>query len=71
MTLDEMNARFRIIEDEWKIGSAQEQDGYRTELTEMRSELEGVTGAQASSALWLKRTIDRVIRNISAEQTSS
>ena len=68
MTLDEMNTRFRVIEDEWKIGSREEQADYLTELTRMRTELDGVTGAQASGALWLKRTIDRVVRNIAAEQ---
>ncbi|SDP05621.1 hypothetical protein SAMN04515671_2820 [Nakamurella panacisegetis] len=68
MTLDEMNTRFRVIEDEWKIGSPSEQAEYLAELTAMRTELDGVTGAQASGALWLKRTIDRVIRNITAEQ---
>lgn len=68
MTLDEMNTRFRVIEDEWKVGSAPEQADYLAELTQMRTELDGVTGSQASGALWLKRTIDRVIRNIVAEQ---
>ena len=68
MTLDEMNQRFRVIEDFWKVGSAEEQEDYLAELTEMKLELAKITGAQSDSALWLRRTIDRLSRNISVAQ---
>ena len=68
MTLDEMNTRFRVIEDMWKVGSAEEQEEYLSELTEMKLELAKITGPQADSASWLRRTVDRLSRNISVEQ---
>ncbi len=68
MTLDEMNQRFRVIEDMWKVGSAQDQEDYLAELTEMKLELAKITGAEADSALWLRRTVDRLSRNISVAQ---
>lgn len=68
MTLDEMNQRFRVIEDEWKVGSAQEQEDYLEELTEMRLELAKITGAESDSASWLARTVDRLSRNMSVAQ---
>ncbi len=68
MTLDQMNERFRVIEDMWKVGSAEEQEEYLAELTDMRLELATVTGPQTDAALWLRRTVDRLSRNISVEQ---
>jgi hypothetical protein len=68
MTLDQMNERFRVIEDMWKVGSADEQEEYLAELTGMKLELAGITGAEADSAVWLRRTMDRLSRNISVEQ---
>ncbi len=68
MTLDQMNQRFRVIEDMWKVGSAEEQEEYLAELTGMRLELATVTGPDADSAVWLRRTVDRLSRNISVQQ---
>ena len=68
MTLDQMNQRFRVIEDMWKVGSADEQEEYLAELTGMKLELADITGADADSAMWLRRTMDRLSRNISVEQ---
>ena len=68
MTLDEMNARFRVIEDMWKVGSAEEQEEYLAELTEMKLELAKISGPEADGAVWLRRTVDRLSRNISVEQ---
>lgn len=68
MTLDEMNQRFRVIEDEWMIGSAQEQEDYLGELSQMKLELAKITGTESDSALWLKRTVDRLSRNMTVAQ---
>ena len=68
MTLDQMTQRFRVIEDMWKVGSADEQEEYLAELTGMKLELAGITGADADGAVWLRRTMDRLSRNISVEQ---
>ena len=68
MTLDQMNQRFRVIEDMWKVGSADEQEEYLAELTDMKLELATITGPDADSAVWLRRTVDRLSRNISVEQ---
>ena len=68
MTLDQMNQRFRVIEDMWKVGSADEQEEYLAELTEMKLELAKITGPDADGAVWLRRTMDRLSRNISVEQ---
>ncbi len=68
MTLDQMNQRFRIIEDMWKVGSAEEQEEYLAELTDMKLELATITGSDADGAVWLRRTVDRLSRNISVEQ---
>lgn len=68
MTLATMNERFRVIEDLWKVGSAQEQEEYLSELTDMRLELAKVSGPDADGALWLKRTVDRLSRNIAVAQ---
>ena len=46
MTLDQMNQRFRVIEDMWKVGSAEEQEEYLAELTDMRLELATITGPE-------------------------
>jgi len=70
MTLEVMNQRFRIIEDMWKVGSDLEQAEYLVELAQMQSELDQISGAQADGALWLKRTVDRLARNITAAQAS-
>ncbi|QNK83207.1 hypothetical protein [Nakamurella sp. PAMC28650] len=68
MTLATMNERFRVIEDLWKVGSAQEQEEYLSELTDMRLELAKVSGPDTDGALWLKRTVDRLSRNIAVAQ---
>ena len=68
MTLAAMNERFRVIEDLWKVGSAQEQEEYLAELTEMRLELAKISGPDADGAVWLKRTVDRLSRNIAMAQ---
>jgi hypothetical protein len=68
MTLELMNQRFRVIEDMWKVGSAQEQEEYLAELTDMRLELAKISGPEADSARWLGRTVDRLTRNISVAQ---
>ena len=68
MTLDELNQRFRVIEDMWKVGSALEQEDYLAELTDMKLALATITGPQADSAAWLRRTVDRLSRNISVAQ---
>lgn len=68
MTLAAMNERFRVIEDLWKVGSPEEQVEYLAELTEMRLELAKVSGPDADGALWLKRTVDRLSRNITVAQ---
>ncbi|MET3806886.1 hypothetical protein ABIB25_003906 [Nakamurella sp. UYEF19] len=68
MTLDLMTQRFRVIEDLWKVGSADEQDEYLDELRTMRVELTKVTGPDTDGAVWLQRTVDRLTRNISSAQ---
>jgi len=68
MTLEAMNKRFRVIEDEWAVGSPAEQDEFLAELDGMTRELAQVTGAEAEKAQWLRRTVDRLSRNISVAQ---
>jgi hypothetical protein len=70
-TLELMNQRFRVIEGMWKVGSAQEQDEFRTELIDMRAQLAKINGPEADSALWLGRTIDRITRNMSVARAGS
>jgi hypothetical protein len=68
LTLDQMNQRFRVIEDMWKVGSADEQEEYLAELTDMKLELAQITGPESDSAVWLRRTVERLSRNICLEQ---
>ena len=68
LTLDQMNQRFRVIEDMWKVGSADEQEEYLAELTDMKLELAQITGPESDSAVWLRRTVERLSRNICVEQ---
>ncbi len=68
MTLEVMSKRFRVIEDEWSVSSPAERAEFLAELDGMTRELSQVAGAEAEKALWLRRTVDRLSRNISVAQ---
>lgn len=62
VNIDEINQRFTVIEKDWKDSSSESRTNYLAELSTMSDELSAMVGAQADSAKWLTRRINRVTR---------
>lgn len=64
MSVETMSRRISIIEQSWKDASEVSRAGYVEELSEISTGLGHVTGPEAERAEWLRRRLNRVVRNI-------
>lgn len=64
MSVETMSRRISVIEQTWKDESLVGRQGFVVELSEISTGLGNVTGAEAERAEWLRRRLNRVVRNI-------
>lgn len=64
MSVETMSRRISVIEQTWKDASSVSREGYVVELSEISTGLGNITGPEAERAEWLRRRLNRVVRNI-------
>ena len=67
MSVETMSRRISVIEQTWRDAPQDSRAGYVEELSEISAGLGHVTGPEAERAEWLRRRLNRVVRNIDAD----